>query len=197
MKKIIALCATLFIIFAIFSVSVSAAGTLGANEQKVMDLLSSVDEYTLNGKVLKFKIPKQYVNQAKNFFASTEGDITAEQRDEIIKFVNVGKTLVEKTTLDDNKYYSNGIVDIAKMPREIRKQVLKAGQDACAVVGLSLIFDDKHVVITDKQGATLFEDRPIVKTTGASAMPVFLMGAFVLLVGGALLTAKRAKIFKK
>lgn len=198
MKKIIAFAFCFILMFSVLAVGVSAEGTFGTYEQKVISDLSAKETYKMNGKDVTFKIPTNYVNQAKAFFVSTPGDITEAQYEEIMSFVNAGKKLVKDTALSDNSYFKNGQIDIAHMPQAIRSAVLKCGQDACKVVGLNLIFDGKHVVITDASGAIRFEDAPIIKTTGANtngALTAVVCLTFALLVCGCLVTAKKVKLF--
>ncbi len=198
MKKIIAFIISVVMLLSVFSFSASAAGTYGENEKKVIADLSAVEEHVIDGKTIKFIIPVNYVNQAKAFYVSTEGDITEEQYKEIMKFVNEGKKLVTDTTLANTKYYDGQMVDIAKMPQAIRSAVLKAGQNACAVVNLSLIFNGKDVVITDWDGAIRFEDRPIIKTTGSGfnvSAVAAVFGALAIAVCGALAVAKKKDLF--
>lgn len=198
MKKILAVAFCLVLMFSVLAISASAAGTFGTYEQKVIADLSAKETYKMNGKDVTFKIPTNYVNQAKAFFVSTQGDITKAQYEEIMSFVNAGKKLVKDTAISDNSYFKNGQINIAHMPQAIRSAVLKCGQDACKVVGLNLIFDGKHVVITDADGVIRFEDAPIVKTTGGDtglALSLVVLMSFVLVVGGCLVTAKKAKLF--
>ena len=199
MKKVLAVAFCLVLMFSVLAIGASAAGTFGTYEQKVITELSAKETYKMNGKDVTFKIPTNYVNQAKAFFVSTQGDITKAQYEEIMSFVNAGKKLVKDTALSDNSYFKNGQVNIADMPQAIRSAVLKCGQDACKVVGLNLIFDGKHVVITDAEGAIRFDDAPIVKTTGGDtglALSLVVLMSFVLVVGGCFVAAKKAKLFK-
>ncbi len=197
MKRLVTFMFVALLLLSVFSISVSATGTYGENEKRVIADLSAVEQHEIDGKTIKFIIPVNYVNQAKAFFVSTEGDITEAQYEEIMKFVNEGKNLVMETTLSNTKYYDGTMVDIAKMPQAVRSAVLKAGQNACKVVNLSLIFNGKDVVITDWDGAVRFEDRPIVKTTGAdvSVSMISVLCVFAVAVCGTLMVVFRKKLF--
>ncbi len=201
MKKVLAILFSALLVFSVFAFSASAAGTLGANEQEVLDFLSSKETYKVGDKDFTFKIPANYVNQAKAFFAGTEGDITAEQAKTIIDFVKEGEALVKETLENDAKaesYLIGDTVNFVKFPYATRKAILEKGQKACEVVGLTLVFDGAHVVITDDEGATRFDDAAIIKTTGSSfnyTALILVCGAFLVVVAGALGVAKKAKLF--
>jgi len=198
MKKVLAILFSALLVFSVFAISASAAGTLGTNEQKVIDFLGSKETYNVGGKDFTFKIPTNYVNQAKAYFAGTEGDITPEQADNIIDFVKAGEALVKETLEADASYLKGDTVDFVHFPTATRKSILDKGQKACEVVGLSLVFDGEHVVITDASGAVRFDDDAIIKTTGADfnyTALIFVCGAFMVVVAGALGVAKKARLF--
>lgn len=198
MKKFLAVFFAALLIVSVFAFSASAAGTLGANEQKVVDFLGSKETYKVGDKDFTFKIPANYVNQAKAYFASNADDITAEQADTIIAFVKEGEDAVKKCLTENPDYLIGDTVDFAHFPQADRRTILKKGQEASEVVGLSLVFDGEHVVITDENGATKFADDAIIKTTGAefnyTALIVVCAG-LALVVAGALGAAKKARIF--
>ena len=198
MKKLLAILMTLVLMFSVVAISASAAGTYGEYEKKVMDLLSAKTEFKSGSTSATFVIPDNYVNQAKAYFSSSEGDITEEQYNKIVEAVNSGKKHVQDAVTADVSLIKNGQVDIAHLPEAVKSQVLKDGQDACAVVDLSLTYNGKHVVITDVSGAVKFEDAAIIKTTGANintAMMFVVVSAFLALVAGSVVTAKKAQLF--
>lgn len=198
MKKILAVLFSALLVFTMFAFSASAAGTLGANEQKVVDFLSSKETYKVGGKDFTFKIPANYVNQAKAYFVSTADDITAAQADAIIAFVKEGEALVKSTLEAEASYLKGDVVEFVRFPKATRRTILEKGQKACEVVGLSLVFDGEHVVITDANGAVKFDDAAIIKTTGASfnyTALVIVFSAFAVVLCGAFGVAKKVKLF--
>ncbi len=198
MKKILAVLISALLVFSLFAFSASAAGTLGNNEKKVVDFLSSKETYKVSDKEFTFKIPANYVNQAKAFFVGTADDITAEQAEAIIAFVKEGEALVKSTLEADGSYLKGETVDFVHFPTATRKTILEKGQEACEVVGLDLEFDGEHVVITDAAGAAMFDDDAIIKTTGAEFNYTALalaFGAFAVIMLGALGAAKKVKLF--
>ncbi len=198
MKKVLAVVISAILVFSLCTFSASAAGTYGTNEKKVVDFLGSKETYKVGTKDFTFIIPVQYVNQAKAYFVSTEGDITPEQAEAIIAFVKEGEAIVKENLTENPAYLKGDEVDFTRFPYADRKAILRKGQQACEVVGLTLVFDGEYVVITDESGAVLFKDEPIIKTTGAEfnyAALVIALGAFVVIISGALFTAKKVKLF--
>lgn len=198
MKKLLAILMTLVLMFSVVAISASAAGTYGEYEKKVMDLLSAKTEFKSGNTSATFVIPDNYVNQAKAYFSSSEGDITEEQYNKIVEAVDSGKKHVQDAVTADVSLIKNGQVDIAHLPEAVKSQVLKDGQDACDVVDLSLNYNGKHVVITDDSGAVKFENAAIIKTTGANVnttMMFVVVSAFLALVAGSVVTAKKAQLF--
>ncbi len=198
MKKVLAVLFSALLVFSIFAFSASAAGTLGANEQKVIDFLSAEKTYKVGSEDHTFKIPTNYVNQAKAYFVGTADDITADQADAIIAFVSEGEKLVKAAVEADASYLKGDTVEFVRFPYATRKAILENGQKACEVIGLSLVFDGEHVVITDASGATVFDDAAIIKTTGADfnyTALVITLGAFAVIICGALGVAKKVKLF--
>ena len=62
----------------------------------------------------------------------------------------------------------NGVVEFKNFTKEAKEQILASGQSACKVVDLTLTYTDKTVTIVANQtNEVLFEDEPVVKTTGA------------------------------
>ncbi len=198
MKKLLALLLALVLVFSLASLTASAAGTYGEYEQKVIDLISAETEFKVDSVSATFKIPANYINQAKAYFTSSEGDITAEEYKEIVDAFNSGKKHVQDAVAADTTLIKNGQVDIAHLPEAVKSQVLEDGQNACAAVDLALTYNGKNVVITDASGAVKFENAAIVKTTGANintATMVVVASVFLALVAGSVVTAKKAQLF--
>lgn len=197
MKKLLAIIMATALIFSLVAVSASAAGTYGEYEKKLIDVLSTDAELKIDGKDATIHIPDNYVNQAKNYFAGTAGDITEQQYEEIVSYINAGKEKVIATVEADHALVmKNGEVDIAHMPTDVKSFVLEQGQKACAVVGLTLRYTGGSVIITDATGAEVFNDDAIIKTTGADMTSVFVTaGVMLALVAAAFVTAKKVKLF--
>lgn len=198
MKKILALIMTLILMFTLVAVSVSAAGTYGDYEQRVIALLGDKLNITTGTTTATFAIPADYVNQAKSYFASTEGDLTETQYNEIVAQIEAGKTKIAAAVTADPTVIKNGKVEVKNLPNDVKTAVLNAGQAAAAVTNLSLTFDGNKVVITDAAGTVKFENTAVIKATGANvnvALMLVIGAAFMALVAGSVFTAKKAELF--
>ncbi len=188
MKKIIAILTLVILVASMFAVGVNAAGAINANEQRVLDKLSTT--VTANGK--KYEIPKNYVNQAKNYFLTI--DMTKAQADEIMGYLAEGEALVKK---EDAKL-TTSIVNLDSFNYSVKKEILELGKKACKVVGLTLTYDGTYVkIVEDKTGKVAFIDEPIIKVTGAnvSATAAVVVSAMVVLSFAALaFVAKKVSV---
>lgn len=197
MKKLLAITLTILLVLSVFTFSVSAAGTYGEYEQKVIELLADKHTTEIAGEDVDFIIPTAYVNQAKAFFAGTAGDVTKIQYEEIVKFINAGIKKAVDTVEADHSLIKNHAVDFAHFPQKVKADILYNGQQACAVVDLSLVYDGKNVVITDvESGKVVFENKPIVKTTGVDVTSVAVVAAaFAVVIASAFVIVKKSKQF--
>ncbi len=198
MKKILALVMTFILMFTLVAVSASAAGTYGDYEQKIIALLGNKLDITTGTTTATFAIPADYVNQAKSYFASTQGDLTETQYNEIVAQIEVGKTKISAAVAADPTVVKNGKVEVKNLPADVRTAVLNAGQTAAAVTDLSLTFDGNKVIITDAAGTVKFENTAVIKSTGADvnvALMLVIGAAFMALVTGSVFTAKKAELF--
>lgn len=198
MKKVTAFIFCFVLILSVVAFGASAAGTNGELEQKIIAELSKGESCVINGKTATAKIPEKYINQAKAYFAGTEGDITEAQYNEIMSFIGEGKKAVKDAAVVDSSLVKNGEIDLTAMPDSARNTVLEKGKAACRVVGLNLTFNGKNVVITDSEGAVRFEDAAVIKTTGADsslALALTVGLSFATVVCVALATAKKAQLF--
>lgn len=198
MKKFLAMILAAVLLCSLLALTAFAAGTIGANEQKVLDVIGAGSSMTLNGATVTFSIPDNYYNQAKAYFAGTEKDLTDAQRDEIIGYINDAIALAKKATAANPSVVSNGKVDMTKFDGATKQAILADGQKACAVDNLSLTYDGKTVTITGiANGTVYFNDAPIVKTTGAdvsTASTMVVAALVVLMAAGAVVTAKKAQL---
>ena len=159
MKRILAILTLVIIVASMFAVGVNAAGAINANEQKILDKLS--ETYKVNSKT--YSIPKNYVNQAKNYFLTI--DMTEAQAKEILGYLNEGEALVKK---EEAKLTTN-VVNFDTFKYSIKKEILELGKKACKVVDLTLTYDGTYVkIVEDKTGKVAFIDEPIIKVTGAN-----------------------------
>ena len=191
MKKLLAVFFALLLIAIPCCVGASAAGAINANEQKVLDTL---DQYVQLGKT-KYHIPDEYIAQAKNHFLTV--DVSETQANKIIGFINDGIAILKKDARPDEEFH------MSILPAADKQAILKAGQDACAVIDLTLTYDaaTEKVVITKTDAATgtptqVFNSEPIIKTTGAEVNAIVIVSAALAVVMvAAFVISKKVKLF--
>lgn len=159
MKKILSILFAIALV-ASLCLCVSAADGLNDNEKAVLAKLRTTEKLGVNG--ASFSIPAAYVNAAENYFLTI--DMTAEQKDAILALINSGIATVKAEAAD---FTGTGAYQLKDMNQAARSAVLQAGQEACALVGATLVYNaaSNQVVIT-ANGQTLFSSEPVVKTTG-------------------------------
>ncbi len=163
---------------------VSAASGLNQNEQDVYDWLFSGHDvgnttiYFLDGRQTEFT----------NFFNRDGVDMTDAQKAEIMKYLKESEAL-----LKDPEYiaWANaGNTSLAKLPRRIKEVMIADGIAACAVMGLTFVYNSANnmVTITDGDGNVLVYTAAVVKRTGAvaSSLPMILS---IAAMSGVLATA--------
>ena len=189
MKKLLAIFFALLLIAVPCCIGVSAAGAINADEQKILDTL---DQYIQLG-TTKYHIPDEYIAQAKNHFLTI--DITKDQADEIIGYINEGTEILKHDATPNEEFH------MEVLPSAHKEELLALGQAACEVVDLTLTYDvdDTHVVITDNSGNTpvdVFDSKPIIKTTGAEVSAIVVTAAALAVVMvAAFVISKKVKLF--
>ena len=191
MKKILVIAFVVVLALAC-TVSAFAAGSLNANEKKVISAL----ERTVKIGDASFKLPASYVNQAKNYFLGSDVDLTADEADAIIGYIDDAiaalKAEKPKTTAAE--------LDLADLSASCKAKLLEAGQNACEEIGLELEYDAvaNEVTIKDDAGKTVFNDEPIIKKTGADvSVPAIAIAVVLLTVlsAGAIVVTKKSQLF--
>lgn len=177
MRKIIAVLFTLVLLASVCVMGVSAAG-IDANEQKI---LNELDTTITHGKYT-FHIPDEYINQAKNHFLKEGNEMTAEEAEKILGFIQEGEEVIHKVL--ETHVFTGNEIHMEDFTLEEKQAILAAGQKACEVKELTLTYDDKHVTIVENAtNKVVFDDDPIVKVTGAEAFGYVAIAVSVLFVG--------------
>ena len=187
MKKICAIILALVLLIVPMTVSVSAAGDLNANEQKIITELKK--EVAIGDKT--FVVPAQYVTQAENYFKTI--DVTDAQAKEILGYIAEGEKLVVAQKI-------TATTDLKVLKDDVKSKILDLGKKAVAVTGDVLTYDGKHVTITDANGKVVFKNAPIVKQTGEqvdfTAIALISL-AVVTVLGASVVIAKKNALFVK
>ena len=191
MKRIIAI-AFVVVLALTCTLSIFAAGALNADEKRIMSAL----QQTVTVGNQTFGATSAQINQAKNYFLRSDVDITKEQADKAIDFINkiIAAFKAAKPSSEDATF------SMADLPRETKAAILEYGQEAAAAVGLVLTYDaaDHTVLIVDNAGTTVFENDPVVKATGSDVSVGAIAVVVVLLTvlsAGAVVITKKAKLF--
>lgn len=181
MKKIIATLLAFVLLLVPMSLTASAVA-INADEQRILDCL--YQKATFNNAT--FIIPVNYVKQAENYFKTI--DATKEQADKAISYIEAAAKIVKESDIKTT-------ADLKVLPYPDKKAVLENGQKAAAAVGATLVYVGDHVVITNAEGVTVFDDNPIIKVTGPEVdfTSVAVSATVVLLVLAAAFVVARKK----
>lgn len=171
-------------------ISVAAAGSINANEQKVLDALGK----TAKVSGATFKIPSQYINQAKNYFLTV--DLTKEEADTIIAKINAAIAAIEKAKVS----VSGSELDLHDLDRETRATIFANATEACEAIGLRLVYDgtDNAVVITNEAGEAVFEDEAVIKKTGSEVnvtVAALIVVVLTVVAAAGVVVTKKAQLF--
>ena len=187
MKKICTVLLAIVLLIVPMAMSVSAAGDLNANEQKILTELKK--EVKIGDK--SFAIPKEYVTEAENYFKTI--DVTEQEADEILGYIAEGEALIVAQNI-------TGTTDLKTLPGTVKDEILQLGKDAVAVTGGVLTYDGRTVTIRNAAGQVVFDAAPIVKQTGAEVdftAIAIVAAAVVLVLGAAIVVAKKKALFVK
>ena len=194
MKKIFSIIISVAMV-AVMAVPAFAASGINAAEKQIIDKVA--------GGSNKYVALTQYQATMKNYFNQEGVDVTQAQADEINGYIQQIYDIADDYVPVGQSY------DLNNLPKSVKKIVLQAGIDACAVIGLTLVWDSAttKVIITDAQGNVIFEALPIVekvtkggnkgsqiKVTGSADMTVLYVGLGILAVvvaGGAVFVIKK------
>lgn len=189
MKKILAILLSIIILVIPMTISVSAAGAINADEQRILDVLRS--EVKVNGKT--FTVPVEYVNQSENYFKTI--DVTKEQADEIIGYINRGIGILEMS-----KKLNATTEDLKILIKADKKEILELGKMAVAVTGGVLTYNGSTVNIKNADGKVVFDSAPIVKQTGFEVdftVIIVAVLSVITLLCAAVVISKKNGLFEK
>ena len=186
MKKIIAVLLALILLLVPMSLTASATA-INADEQRILDVLSRKE--TFNG--VEFKIPKNYVTQAENYLKTV--DVSKEKADEAISYLEQAAEVIKASHITKT-------TDLDVLSYAEKKEILECGQKAALAAGAVLVYDGDHVVITNEAGEEVFNDAPIIKTTGANVdftSVVVGAAAVLVLLAASFVVARKKGLFVK
>lgn len=187
MKKICAILIALVLLIVPMTLSVSAAGDINANEQKVITAIS--EKVTIEGKT--FKIPSEYITQASNYFKTI--DMTEAQATEILGYLKEGKEIIVAQKLTST-------TNLDTLSAATKQEILELGKKAAAAAGAVLTFDGEKVVIKNAAGQEVFNAAAVVKQTGVEVdftSIAIIAASVVALLAAAIVVAKKSGLLVK
>lgn len=160
MKKLLSVLFAVVIV-ASLCLSVFAASGINDAEKAVLEKLKTTEK--LGTKGAEFFIPTAYINAAENYFLTI--DMTDAQKTAILGYVDQAIATIKAEAAS---YTGTATYQLKNMSASARQSVLRNGQDACAVVGATLVYDaaTNKVVVTNSTNTVVFENTPLVKSTG-------------------------------
>lgn len=176
-KKIFAVATAAVMTFAM-SISAFAAGTIDANEQKILD--------ELNAK----KVPAEYVTQAKNYFEKDDVTVTADQATTIIANIDDAAQIAKTAGIKSAD-------DLAKASTATIDAIVAKASAAAKVVDLTVSYDAKNgtATVKDTKGNVVATTNVGTKKTGADSTSTIAVVSFLGLAVAvlAVVTKKNAK----
>lgn len=176
-KKIFAVATAAVMTFAM-SVSAFAAGSIDANEQKILD--------ELNAK----KVPAEYVTQAKNYFEKDDVTVTADQATAIIANIDDAAQIAKSAGIKTK-------ADLDKASAATIDSIVAKASAAAKVINLTVSYDAKKGVATikDTKGNVVATTNVGTKKTGADSTSTIAVVSFLGLAVAvlAVVTKKNAK----
>ena len=190
MKKIIVI-AFVAVLALVCTVSAFAAGSLNANEKKIIAAV----EQTIKVGDASYKVPAAYVNQAKNYFLSADVDVTEDEATAVISQINKGIDAIKAESAA-----AAAELDLSDFSRATKEKLLEYGQAACAVLNINLTYDSAENIVEIKEvdGTVVFSDEPIIKKTGSDvSVPAVAIVVVLLTVlsAGAVVVTKKSELF--
>ena len=175
-KKIMAVVATATMTLAM-SLSAFAAGTIDANEQKILD--------ELNAK----KVPAEYVSQARNYFEKDDVSVSAEQAQTIIVNIDEAAEIAKSAGIKTK-------ADLDKASAATIDAIVAKATAAAKVVNLTVSYDSKNAVVTikDDSGKVVATNNVGTKKTGAdSTSTVAVLSVLCVAVAALAVVTKNEK----
>ncbi len=153
MRKISSLLvAAALIATASFTAFADDASVINKAEQRILDELAK--EVTMSDGS-KWIADTAFYNRSKNYFATV--DVTDEQADAVIVGVNKVQSILANSDIND--------ATVKSVSKEKRTELLAAGREAVAPLGLEMNYDyvEKQLVVTDKAGEVVDKEKPALE----------------------------------
>lgn len=176
-KRIAAVIMSVLMISAI-AFTASAASGINENEQRLID---AYRDATING----FYFDDPTMNQIEVYFTRDGVDITSEQADQVIVY------------LDEAVSYfgSTGAESLQALTSSQRQHLFEIITNGANVVGLTVSYDavNKLFQVYTADGELVYSSAVVIKRTGADYTPAIVTFAVVLMLAGAAAFAAKKK----
>lgn len=189
MKKVIGMFVFVLSLVVIGLPAVQADSAISADEQRILDSLST--GVTVSGKT--FHLDAADMIQAENYLK--QNDLTASEVNQVLAEIESAKALVESQSIDVSNI--NTLAQLmSAMPKAVKDQIRGHITSAANVLGLTVSLNGvDNYTITDKKGHVAYEVGTPVKNTGATAIVSIatILGLFVI-AAGAFVVGRKATL---
>lgn len=176
-KRIAAIIMSVLMISAV-AFSASAASGINTDEQRLIDAYKSANA---NG----YYFDEYTINQIEIYFMRDGVDITADQADQVIAYLNEAVS-----------YFANtGATSLHALSNEQRQHLFEIVKNGAAVVDLTVHYDaaNKLFQVYTADGELVYSSAVVIKTTGADYTPAIITFAVVLMIACAAVVAAKKK----
>lgn len=176
-KRIAAIIMSILMISAV-AFSASAASGINTDEQRLIDAYK-------NAKANGYYFDEYTINQIEIYFMRDGVDITADQADQVIAYLNEAVS-----------YFANtGATSLQSLSTEQKQHLLEIVRNGAAVVGLTVSYDaaSKMFQVYTADGELVYSSAVVIKTTGADYTPAIITFAVVLMLACAAVVAAKKK----
>lgn len=187
MKKFYSLLVCSFMSLCLMTTTVSAASGLNEAEKGLLEYLST---YSTTNNATKFTLTEDLLTKVENYLISDGVDLTEEQVNEVIRYIDEGiNALVETEALSGKDLTAE----------EGQSFVNEYIVPICDVLKLSVTYDAKNSIVTikDVDGNIVYTDDEPIKDTGSNASITYTMlGCLSLFVIGLGLSEYKKKVIQ-
>lgn len=180
MKKLVALVVAVFAVLTM-SLSVFAAGSINADEQRVLDILAT----KIDVKGVKVGLVAENITKAENYFKTI--DLSKTQADTAIAAIQKGIDLLKEAQ----------VKDVFDLPFEKKEELLGYGNEAIGVVNMTITYDiteHNFKIYDDATQNIVYLQDEVIKTMGGTYWGYVFAGAALLLAAGFVFISSKKKV---
>lgn len=182
-KSFITLVLSLVMCFGLCINCFGAEAGISAEEQKILDRLTSA-------KVNEITLPQSYINEAKNYLA--QNDLSAEAVKDVLASIDTVEATIKETGATTTAELKEALKKDTALADKLAAQVVEAGKKAGATLTVSFKDGAAKIAVKDSTGTTTAQGGSVIKKTGfgfgQSAVAVL---AVVAILGGCAVVARK------